>query len=351
LSAFQTLTFVLIGNLILSIKGMYLSYWLVLFSVSCFANVLGLNISSAFNSAITIYIIIPILLIPQILLSGVVVQFDQLNPTFGAKTQVPIIGDVMASRWAYEALMVTQYKDNKYKKHFYEIDKRMNQSEFQLTYYLPKLESMSEFVHVNRKVEDEMKAESVQLQFDVLMNELSAMRDEFGPEKFTELNGASIDTYDSMMFNKTRSFLGTIRRIHLSRQKRARNEKQEIISKMTNTPAQFDAYQKMIRDYTNNQVTSLVLDNKETTRILEHNGRLVQKIYPIYMDPIPTSLLDFRTQFYLPQKHFLGYYFGTLYFNVIVMWSMTVFLIVALYYDLLRKLINADRPVSKKTRK
>ena len=44
------------------------------------ANVLGLNISASFNSAVTIYIIIPILLIPQILLSGVVVQFDQLNP-------------------------------------------------------------------------------------------------------------------------------------------------------------------------------------------------------------------------------------------------------------------------------
>ncbi len=50
LSAIQTLSFVIIGNLILGIKGMYFEYWYVLFAVSCFANMLGLNISSGFNS-------------------------------------------------------------------------------------------------------------------------------------------------------------------------------------------------------------------------------------------------------------------------------------------------------------
>ncbi|HET6992485.1 MAG TPA: ATP-binding cassette domain-containing protein, partial [Bacteroidia bacterium] len=52
LSAIQTFTFVLVGNYVLEIKGMWLDYWLVLFTTSCFANMLGLNISSAFNSAV-----------------------------------------------------------------------------------------------------------------------------------------------------------------------------------------------------------------------------------------------------------------------------------------------------------
>ena len=60
LSAFQTATFVLVGNWLLEIKGMFLVHWGILATVSCFANLLGLNISSAFNSAITIYILIPI---------------------------------------------------------------------------------------------------------------------------------------------------------------------------------------------------------------------------------------------------------------------------------------------------
>lgn len=90
ISAIQTLLFVLVGNLILEINGMWFSYWLILFSLSCFANVLGLNISASFNSVKVIYILIPILIIPQLLFSGVIVKFDKLNPMFSQEDSVPL---------------------------------------------------------------------------------------------------------------------------------------------------------------------------------------------------------------------------------------------------------------------
>lgn len=124
LSAIQTISFVLVGNLILDIKGMTLTYWLALFSIACFANMLGLNISASFNSAVTIYILIPMLLIPQLLLSGVIVKFDKLHPSLASVEKVPIIGELMASRWAYEAITVSQYKDNKFEKQFFAYDKK-----------------------------------------------------------------------------------------------------------------------------------------------------------------------------------------------------------------------------------
>ncbi len=46
-SGVQTLLFVLLGNYILEIKGLFWQYWIILFSASCTANLLGLNISSA----------------------------------------------------------------------------------------------------------------------------------------------------------------------------------------------------------------------------------------------------------------------------------------------------------------
>src|SRR5439155_138231 len=82
-------------------------------------NVLGLNISSAFDSAVTIYILIPILIIPQLLLSGVVISFDKFNPKVGTPNGIPLLGEMMASRWAFEAYMVTQFKDNPLEKKFY----------------------------------------------------------------------------------------------------------------------------------------------------------------------------------------------------------------------------------------
>ncbi|MBL0341796.1 MAG: ATP-binding cassette domain-containing protein [Bacteroidetes bacterium] len=56
ISAIQTFSFVLIGNSIFEVKGMFTDYWVMLFTVSCFGNLLGLNISASFNSAVTIYI-------------------------------------------------------------------------------------------------------------------------------------------------------------------------------------------------------------------------------------------------------------------------------------------------------
>ena len=93
--------FVFIANYILEIKGMTFHYWLVLFSTSCFANLLGLNLSSALNSVITIYILIPFILVPELLFSGVMVKFDELHTSITSKVYVPVVGDLMTSRWAY----------------------------------------------------------------------------------------------------------------------------------------------------------------------------------------------------------------------------------------------------------
>ena len=79
LSAIQALTFVIVGNAVMGIHGMYFEYWLVLFSSWAMANVMGLLISDSFKTVVTIYILIPFLVIPQIILSGVIVKFDNLN--------------------------------------------------------------------------------------------------------------------------------------------------------------------------------------------------------------------------------------------------------------------------------
>ena len=57
ISAIQALTFVLIGNTIIGIKGMWFEYWLVLFTCWAGANMLGLVISDSFKAVVTIYIL------------------------------------------------------------------------------------------------------------------------------------------------------------------------------------------------------------------------------------------------------------------------------------------------------
>ena len=114
LSAIQSFLFVVVGNSVMEIKGMYFEYWIVLFSAWAFSNILGLVISDSFKTVITIYILIPFLVIPQLILSGIIVKFEKLNPNISNPRDIPFYGEIITARWAYEALAVYQYKENDY---------------------------------------------------------------------------------------------------------------------------------------------------------------------------------------------------------------------------------------------
>jgi hypothetical protein len=289
------------------------------------------------------------LLIPQILLSGVVVQFDQLNPAFGSKARVPFNGDMMISRWAYEAMMVNQFKHNKFERIFYDLDKEMSIADYHTVYYLPRLESMLEYVFTNQDKDDEATVEIVKSNQITLKNELQIQMEEFGADTYSYIEKIGMLPLDSATFIATQDFLGTLNRVYVRRNRKALNEKEEIIKGMTASPKKIAAFNKMKQDYTNDQVTSLVFDNKEKTRILEHEGRLIQQIYPIFDDPDPVNFFDFRTLFYVPQKYFAGRYYETLFFNAVIMWMMTIFFIVTLYCDALRKLLTLGDRIKPKS--
>jgi ABC-type multidrug transport system ATPase subunit len=70
LSAIQSLSFLIVANVLLEVRGMLFPQWIVLFSTACFGNMLGLNISAGMRSAVSIYILIPLLLVPMLLLAA-----------------------------------------------------------------------------------------------------------------------------------------------------------------------------------------------------------------------------------------------------------------------------------------
>ncbi len=347
LSFIQMATFVLIGNLILEIRDMNMIYFFVLFSAACFANVLGLNISSAFNSAITIYILIPLILIPQILLSGVVVQFDQLNPWFGSKSSVPLAGDVMASRWSYEALMVSQFKDNKFETMFYSTDRDIANTDFKTSYYIPRLKTMIDYLYVNQGSADPKREKTMERYGVIVKNELEKQLTYVGRSDYLDHN-TDLRKLDSLEYKNLHHLMDVLKRLYMMQNKKAKAQKDSIINIMTRTPADADAFNAMKRNYTNDQINTVVFDNREVTRILEHKGQLIQQIYPIYTTPDPDHLFDYRTLFFAPEKYFAGHYFDTLYFNVGVLWFMTVMLVVMLYFDVLRRLVSVDNRVFNK---
>ena len=142
-SLIQTLLFIVIGNTIMGLHGLFGVWWLILFMTAMLASLTGLLLSQTLNSVVAIYITIPILLIPQILLCGLVVSFSDLTPK-STTGNVPFIGNLIPSRWSYEALAVTSFTDNKYKAPFFEIDRQKYENQFYNMGFLYELQSQSE---------------------------------------------------------------------------------------------------------------------------------------------------------------------------------------------------------------
>lgn len=341
LSAIQTLTFVLIGNWILEINGMFFPFWMTLFSVSCFANVLGLNISSAFKSAVTVYILIPLLVIPQLILSGVVVNFDRLNPTITSSDKVPLIGDIMASRWAFEALAVAQFKDNEYERQFYPYDKVLTESEFKTSYVFPKIKDDLEFVHHLMGSQVEAEKKEIIHRLSTIKNEFNKELSKIGKDKFPDIEKLTIDAFDESVFENSMHFTDQLKNYYNLRFKSANEEKQAIMNSINGSEETRNVFIDLKRRNENEALAMLVKNMATKQRMLEHNNQLIRKIYPIYQDPeFPKNFFDFRAQFYQPRKHFAGQMIDTLYFNLIMIWMMTLILFVALYFTWLKKIVS-----------
>lgn len=338
LSAIQTFLFVLVGSTILEIEGTFWQHWFILFTASCFANLLGLNISSAFNSAVTIYILIPLLLIPQLILSGVVVKFDKLNPSIGNTATVPFVGDLMASRWAFEAAMVAQFKDNDFEREFYVYDKIMATADFKKVYLIPEIETRLQYAANNIDSTDPEVKRKVASDLQVARNELlKEVRETH--QKLPALDDLSPEKFSLRAMNDIQAYLEILKKFYVKRYNQADQLKETLIASKTKGKLgeQFTYYRERFH---NDAISELVKNISETHRIIEQDGKLIQKIYPIYKDPDPDHSIDFDAQFYMPSKHFLSRDIDTFYFNTGVIWSMTFVLALLLYLDVLRKIID-----------
>ncbi|MEI8136381.1 MAG: ATP-binding cassette domain-containing protein, partial [Bacteroidota bacterium] len=314
LSAIQTLTFVIVGNSVLGIKGMYTDYWMVLFTTSCFANILGLNISSAFNSAVTIYILIPFLIIPQLLLAGVVVKFDKLNPTLASQGSVPISGEVMASRWAFEALAVNQFKENAYERNFYKYDKSISVAQFKKDYWLQKMDS--KLLKIETELKEGKTLSDVKSDIELIYNEISKETKANKKIPCDVLKQINEKNYNPAVASAIKAYLGNIKNYYISMQNTAYKKLDELKLSMQKNAGEKEKFQELAANYDNENLNNLVKNAGELNRCIEKDGKLIQQIDPVYQDPKGSKIG--RAHFFAPRKNFFGTYFSTYWFNICV---------------------------------
>ncbi len=335
-SAIQTLSFVLIGNLVLEIRGMTLGFWLVLFTTSCSANLLGLNLSSAFHSVVTIYILIPFIIIPNMLLSGVMVKFDKLH--LGNKTTreyTPVIGDLMTARWSFEALAVDQFRNNAYEKPVFTSNMEASQNYYYATFLLNDKLKWDLWICSNyndsadyRDITNECFA-----RLNYHIDHLSVLSDIKYGEWKDSLNPSGFNTE---VEESTAEYLDSLKDYFKNKDKLATSVTERIINSMENDLGT-ETYIALREDYENEELRTLVLDIVNRDKILETPKKYIQKFEPGYMKA--TSKYG-RAHFYAPYKFLGNIEIDTYWFNIIMIWLVGILLYLALYFNLLQKLMT-----------
>jgi len=338
LSAVQTLTFVIVGNLILGVKGMFIDYWMVLFSASCFANMLGLNISSAFNSAVTIYILIPFLIIPQLLLAGVVVKFDKLNPLVAKQGGVPVVGEMMASRWAFEALAVNQFKENAYERNFYKYDKTISMASYKKNYWKQKLEN--KLTKISNELKAGKKLSEIASDINLLKNEIAKEQMVSKKIKCEVLPSINPSSYNDAVATGITLYLKDLNEYYIDLENAARKKLDNVSVSLQKPPYDKASFQKLQEDYENESLNSYVKNaNNFGEACLEKDGALIQLHEPIFQDANSSNLG--RGHFFAPRKKFMGQMYSTFWFNICVIWLMSLLMMITLYFDVFKKILDA----------
>lgn len=341
ISAVQAFCFVLVGNGITEIHGMMFEYWLVLFSCWASANLLGLLISDSFKAVVTIYILIPFLVIPQIILSGIIVKFEKLNPDISSPSNIPFYGEFIIARWGYEALAVKQFKDNDYEKPLYEYDKTMSIANFKKFWWYNDIKSRLNSLEddVDRKNFDEGFKNDIEVVHNEIEKEMRILPaiefkylDQLIPERVT---------MDAIL--AAREYIEILNRNYKRLYNKSNSEKDLLVTKAMDEDPQ--AYVNLRKKHHNNTLDEFVKNTNEDDKIIEFDGRIIQKLDPIFKDPEHPFI---RAHFYAPRKQIFGVFVDTFWVNIIIIWCWTILLYLSLYFRLLKKLLDSMEELSEK---
>jgi ABC-type multidrug transport system ATPase subunit len=334
ISAIQSLVFVLITNSMLDIKGMVFSYWIILFTASCWANLVGLIISSGLNSVVTIYILVPIILVPELLFSGVVVDFNKMHNKIASEKYVPVIGDIMTSRWAYEAIMVTQFKDNRFERQFYQAEKKIKNAVFYRSYSIPELRNIA---HDSKQLRMQ-QGDTVKLanKLEILRHETEELGTELGWNIEPLNNGLQVRNFSDSVFIQFDSFLNRAEKRFISIYNNAVQERDLKYTELAQKLGGNEQFQDFKQKYYNKQLAFVMTNEKELNEFVIQNNELVRVRDAVFRAPESNNG---RAHFYAPVKRIFNISINTLYFNLLFIWLFSGVLFIILYYDILRKVI------------
>ncbi|MFW6351632.1 MAG: ATP-binding cassette domain-containing protein [Bacteroidota bacterium] len=340
ISAIQTALFTLIGNGILQIENMFLTFWLVLFTSAIFANLLGLIISDSLKKTVNIYILIPFLIIPQLILSGVFVSYDRLNPHLSSVSNIPWYGELITARWAFEAMAVHQFKQNDYQKEFYLYEKLKSRANYHKDYWVP------EFQNELTRLKNRSIQKSTASILTLLQKESRKVADQLPRSKKITPPDFSVHQITDEIYQQAIEFTEEVKYFYIGLYNEADKRQEEHRKRLIQEHSDQDNdYLTKLRNHHHNEGLERFArgtDDFFSKRILQHENEFIQKFDAIYKDP---NNKYGKAHFLAPFKKVGNYKTDTLTINLTVLWIFNIILFILLYSKTLEKIITKSKKV------
>jgi ABC transport system ATP-binding/permease protein len=274
------------------------------------------------------------------ILSGLLFSFDKLNDIISTKGKVPIVADMMASRWAYEAIAVDHFRNNTYEKPYYDLEKIESQADFRSSFLVNELTNKRKFIADNIDTKSDSLKSEMAKDLNIILSVIQVDYFKKGLEKDLGVEW-TLEKFTPEFNKRLEDFFTAYKRFYQDAYNKAVSAREGVIFKFENEKGSGYRLNEDKNKYYNESLADLVKNASEKDRIVEYKGQLIQQINPIFLDPKPKGPLDYRAHFFAPQKNLLGATVSTFLFNNLVIWIMTVLLYITLYFELLRKLIGS----------
>jgi hypothetical protein len=263
----------------------------------------------------------------------VLVKFDKIHLTgISSREYVPVIGDIMVARWSFEALAVEQFKNNKYEKLFFRHKLEESQNEYYSSFLIDKLKNditiCNKYMN-NVDYRDIVRNKLKRAGFYI--DQLSRLAKSVPGPWVNELNP---ENFNPAMRDNVIAYLDSLKRKFLRFRQTATDSK-DAVSYSVEKVIGKEALVALRDEYENKKLIFIVLDQAPDEKTFDYKDKIIQKFNPGYMKPTSESG---RAHFYAPVKKLGRMEIDTFWFNILVIWLVSVILYVCLYMNLFQKI-------------
>jgi hypothetical protein len=261
------------------------------------------------------------------------IKFDDLHKSISKKIYVPFVGDIMVTRWAYEALSVEQFKSNKFEKPFFKLDMEKSQNDWYASFLLPSLKvTVDECLTAGKNPDYREDSESNFEKINYHINDLSTLSG-IKPGKW--ISSLNYQGFNEFVAYEAKLFLDSLRTSFRLKSRRISYTHDSLYKEIAGKKGEEEFIKIRGKDY-NINLAEILLNNLTPGKIYDAGDKFIQKADPVFMRPGSKSG---RAHFYAPYKQIGDLKIGTLMFNIVTIWLMSFIMFVTLYYNILKRFI------------